>query len=157
MVTVTVGSVEHPMLPEHSIEWVFLQTKHGNQKKVLCPGDKPVVYFSICDGDEVEAVYAYCNLLSFQKAQGRNENKIYRKKEFTQQQVQEMFLSVGWVSGQYPSGLHKALMNSSKLLAHGMMTNQLDLFVYWMIANLWLICIMFQLIRHTMGKGLLEL
>ena len=37
----------------------------GNQKKVLCPGDKPVVYFSICDGDEVEAVYAYCNLLSF--------------------------------------------------------------------------------------------
>ena len=30
MVTVTVGSVEHPMLPEHYIEWVFLQTKHGN-------------------------------------------------------------------------------------------------------------------------------
>ena len=68
MVTVTVGSVEHPMLPEHYIEWVFLQTKHGNQKKVLCPGDKPVVYFSICDGDEVEAVYAYCNLHSLWKA-----------------------------------------------------------------------------------------
>ena len=28
------------------------------------------------------------------------------------QQVQELFLSVGWVSGQYPERLYKALMNS---------------------------------------------
>ena len=27
------GSVEHPMLPEHYIEWVSLQTKQGNQRK----------------------------------------------------------------------------------------------------------------------------
>lgn len=35
------------------------------------------------------------------------------EKKFTQQEVQDLFLSVGWVFGQYPSRLHKALMNSS--------------------------------------------
>ena len=67
-VFVTVGSVAHPMLQEHYIEWVSLQTKLGNQRKVLNPGDKPEVCFSICEGDEVEAVYAYCNLHSLWKA-----------------------------------------------------------------------------------------
>lgn len=61
-VFVTVGSVEHPMKPEHFIEWVSLQTKLGNQRKALKPGDKPEVCFTMCDNDEVEAVYAYCNL-----------------------------------------------------------------------------------------------
>ncbi len=61
-VTVKVGSVEHPMIPEHYIEWVSLQTKQGNQRKALTPGTKPEVCFALCDGDEVEAVYAYCNL-----------------------------------------------------------------------------------------------
>ncbi|WP_394273116.1 GNAT family N-acetyltransferase [Butyricicoccus sp.] len=37
-------------------------------------------------------------------------------KKFTQQQVQELFLSVGWVSGQYPSRLYKALMHSSTVI-----------------------------------------
>ncbi|MBQ6817688.1 MAG: desulfoferrodoxin [Bacilli bacterium] len=61
-VFVVVGSVEHPMVPEHYIEWVSIQTKFGNQRKALAPGQAPKVCFSICEGDEVEAVYAYCNL-----------------------------------------------------------------------------------------------
>lgn len=61
-VLVTVGSVDHPMVDVHYIEWVSLQTKFGNQRKQLNPGDEPKVCFSICEGDEVEAVYAYCNL-----------------------------------------------------------------------------------------------
>ena len=61
-VNVKVGSVEHPMQPEHYIEWVSLQTKQGNQRKALAPGEKPEVCFSLCEGDEVVAVYAYCNL-----------------------------------------------------------------------------------------------
>ena len=61
-VLVTVGAVGHPMLPEHYIEWISLQTKNGNQRKVLKPGDEPAACFAICEGDEVEAVYAYCNL-----------------------------------------------------------------------------------------------
>lgn len=61
-VIVTVGSVEHPMVPEHYIEWVSIQTKLGNQRKQLTPGSEPKVCFSLCEGDSVEAVYAYCNL-----------------------------------------------------------------------------------------------
>jgi superoxide reductase len=62
IVTVEVGSTLHPMLEEHYIEWIALQTKFGNQRKALKPGEAPRACFSICDGDEVEAVYAYCNL-----------------------------------------------------------------------------------------------
>ena len=68
LVKVRVGSVEHPMLPEHYIEWVSLQTRQGNQRKALHPGDKPEVCFALCEGDQVEAVYAYCNLHSLWKA-----------------------------------------------------------------------------------------
>ncbi len=68
LVTVKVGSVEHPMIPEHYIEWISLQTKQGNQRKALKPGDKPCVCFALCEGDEVEAAYAYCNLHSLWKA-----------------------------------------------------------------------------------------
>jgi len=67
-VLVTVGAVEHPMTEEHYIEWVSLQTNHGNQRKALKPGDKPCTCFALCEGDEVEAVYAYCNLHSLWKA-----------------------------------------------------------------------------------------
>ena len=62
IVKVKVGSVEHPMLEEHYIEWISLQTKQGNQRKPLKPGEKPEACFAICDGDEVEAVYEHCNL-----------------------------------------------------------------------------------------------
>ena len=66
-VRVTIDSVPHPMQPEHFIEWVSLQTKAGNQRKALAPGQEPKVCFRLCEGDEVEAVYAYCNLHSLWK------------------------------------------------------------------------------------------
>jgi superoxide reductase len=69
VVEVTVGSVEHPMLEEHYIEWIAVQTKQGNQRKSLEPGEPPKACFRICDGDEVEAVYAYCTLHSLWKAE----------------------------------------------------------------------------------------
>lgn len=68
IVHVNVGSIPHPMLDEHYIEWVSIQTKFGNQRKQLVPGQNPEVCFSICEGDEVEAVYAYCNLHGLWKA-----------------------------------------------------------------------------------------
>ncbi|MBQ2059181.1 MAG: desulfoferrodoxin, partial [Firmicutes bacterium] len=67
-VYVAVGSVEHPMLPEHYIEWISVQTKSGYQRRELKPGEEPKACFSICEGDEVEAVFAYCNLHSLWKA-----------------------------------------------------------------------------------------
>ena len=33
------------------------------------------------------------------------------EKKFTMEQVQELFRSVGWVSGEYPQRLYKALMH----------------------------------------------
>lgn len=68
LVKVQVGSAEHPMMDAHYIEWVSLQTKQGNQRKALHPGEKPEVCFAICEGDEVTAVYAYCNLHGLWKA-----------------------------------------------------------------------------------------
>ena len=61
VVEVNVGSVDHPMAPEHFIEWVYVQTENGGMRKALKPGDAPNVSF--CLGDEkAVAVYAYCNL-----------------------------------------------------------------------------------------------
>ena len=67
-VCVKVGAAEHPMLEEHYIEWIALKTEQGNQRKALKPGDKPEACFRICEGDKVEAVFAYCNLHSLWKA-----------------------------------------------------------------------------------------
>ncbi len=39
------------------------------------------------------------------------------EKKFNVTQVQELFLSVGWVSGEYPTRLYKALMNSSTVIS----------------------------------------
>lgn len=61
-VLVTVGEVEHPMIPEHHIEWILLVTKSGEQKKVLNPGEEPKACFVLCEDDEIVGVYAYCNL-----------------------------------------------------------------------------------------------
>ena len=68
IVTVTVGSVEHPMTPEHYIQWIAIKTKNGNQRKILTPTDAPKATFAIIDGDEVEEVYEYCNLHGLWKA-----------------------------------------------------------------------------------------
>ena len=69
IVDVTVGSVEHPMLDAHYIEWIALETEQGGQRKALKPGDAPKASFAITEGDKVVAVYAYCNLHSRWKAE----------------------------------------------------------------------------------------
>ncbi len=61
-VTVTIGSVAHPMVPEHYIEWIALVTDQGYQHKYLKPGDDPVAVFELAKGDYVIAAYEYCNL-----------------------------------------------------------------------------------------------
>ena len=68
IVSVVVGSVEHPMLPEHFIEFIVLKTKDGVHFKKLEPGEAPKAEFAIKEGDEVEAVYEYCNLHGLWKA-----------------------------------------------------------------------------------------
>ncbi len=67
-ITVKVGSVFHPMTDEHSIAWIFLETKKGGQFLTLTPQDEPVGHFVLADGDTACAAYAYCNLHGFWKA-----------------------------------------------------------------------------------------
>ena len=62
VVSVSVGSEDHPMLPAHYIEWIAMQTKYGEQRKLLSPGMEPKASFCIPEGDELEAIYAFCNL-----------------------------------------------------------------------------------------------
>ena len=59
IVTVKVGSVAHPMMEEHSIRWVVLETEQGRQRKTLKPGDEPVAVFAIADGDKAVEAYEY--------------------------------------------------------------------------------------------------
>ena len=61
-VSVQIGEVKHPMLDEHHIEWVAIETKKGSQRKTLKPGDEPVVTFILAEGDELIATYEYCNI-----------------------------------------------------------------------------------------------
>lgn len=59
-VKVEVGSVEHPSLDAHYIEWICLVTETGMQMKWLKPGMKPEAVFKVTD--EPVAAYEYCNL-----------------------------------------------------------------------------------------------
>ena len=61
-VVVNVGSVDHPMLDEHWIQWVYLETDKGGHRKVLNPGEKPNVVFALTEDETPIAVYEYCNL-----------------------------------------------------------------------------------------------
>lgn len=61
-ITVKVGSVDHPMIPEHYIEWISIQTVEGNQRKELTPGSKPEAVFALTESDKLVAAFAYCNL-----------------------------------------------------------------------------------------------
>ncbi len=68
-VTVSVGSVAHPMAEEHYIEWIAISTKNGAQRKALNPGDAPQAEFALTEGDEVAYALAYCNLHSLWKSE----------------------------------------------------------------------------------------
>ena len=68
LVKVKVGSVEHPMLDAHYIEWIILETNQGFQKKDLKPGQAPVAVFALAEGETPIAAYESCNLHGIWKA-----------------------------------------------------------------------------------------
>ena len=68
IVHVKVGSVEHPMVEGHYIQWVVVQTNHGNKRMKLKPGEKPEAKFALLPDEKVEAVLEYCNLHGLYKA-----------------------------------------------------------------------------------------
>lgn len=60
-VKVAVGSVEHPMIEEHYIQWICLETDKGTHFKYLNAGEEPKASFALID-EKPLAVYEYCNL-----------------------------------------------------------------------------------------------
>jgi superoxide reductase len=60
-VYVQVGATLHPMVEDHYIEWVYLLTDQGAQRKILKPGMEPKVVFQIAENEVVLEVLAYCN------------------------------------------------------------------------------------------------
>jgi superoxide reductase len=57
---VKIGSVAHPMVPEHYIEWIQLIAGDKAYRKFLKPGDAPEAEFKI-DAEQVTA-REFCNI-----------------------------------------------------------------------------------------------
>ena len=62
IVKVDVGSVKHPMEEAHMIGWVYIVTNQGAQRKFLKANTDPVIEFALCPDEQLQEVYAYCNL-----------------------------------------------------------------------------------------------
>ena len=60
-IVVNVGSVDHPMLEEHSIQWIYVVTEEGVLARCLKPGDAPHAEI-LLGGQKPLEVYEYCNL-----------------------------------------------------------------------------------------------
>mgnify|MGYP003318022626 FL=1 len=58
-IKVEVGSVAHPMLPEHHIAFIYVETENGGIRVNL--SDKPEAVICPCSSRPI-AVYEYCNL-----------------------------------------------------------------------------------------------
>lgn len=67
-VYVKIGSTLHPMEEDHYIDWVFLLTDKGTQRKTLRPGMKPELVFYIAPDEVVLAVEAHCTKHGLWKA-----------------------------------------------------------------------------------------
>ena len=68
-VSVKVGSVEHPMVEAHYIQWIALETKKGVSFRHLSHVNAPEAVFVVAEDDEPVAVYEYCNLHGLWKAE----------------------------------------------------------------------------------------
>ena len=67
-VSVVVGAVAHPMVEEHYIQWIVIETEKGCQKVKLNYTDEPKAEFLLAEGDKFVSAYEYCNLHGLWKA-----------------------------------------------------------------------------------------
>lgn len=59
---VSVGSVAHPMIDVHYIQWIYVETNKGGHRAALKAGDRPEAVFHMAADEMPVAVYAYCNI-----------------------------------------------------------------------------------------------
>lgn len=61
-VHVNIGSVDHPMLEEHHIQFICLLTDKGYEIHPLHAGEAPSADFTLDENEKPIAVYEHCNL-----------------------------------------------------------------------------------------------
>ncbi len=61
-VKVKVGSIPHPMTPEHYIKWIVISYNGKCQRAALTPQLMPEAVFNVNEGITDLKVYAYCNI-----------------------------------------------------------------------------------------------
>ena len=74
---VRVGSTLHPMEEEHHIEFIYVQTAQGGQRKALKIDDQPTATFSFVD-DSPLAVFEYCNIHGLWKTEVEQQSAAQR-------------------------------------------------------------------------------
>lgn len=62
LVKAAVGAVAHPMVEEHFIQWVAVETERDALVHWFHPGEAPEAVFALAEGQQVKAVYEHCNL-----------------------------------------------------------------------------------------------
>lgn len=60
-VHVEIGSILHPMIDVHFIEWIAVETDKGFHIKFLKPGQQPIADFALVN-ERALTVYEYCNI-----------------------------------------------------------------------------------------------
>ena len=60
-ITVQIGSTLHPMEDNHHIEFIYICTERGGQRKSLKVGEPPIQTFKLVD-DTAKEIFAYCNI-----------------------------------------------------------------------------------------------
>ncbi len=60
-ISVKVGEVQHPMLENHYIQWIFVSNGDRYQIKQFKPVDVPQAEFFVDFGQKIE-VYEFCNI-----------------------------------------------------------------------------------------------
>jgi superoxide reductase len=77
-IKVEVGSVAHPMLPEHHISFIIVETTDGFLYKPFIettkgsPAEKAEALFNIGNDDKIVALYEYCNIHGLWKSDIKN-------------------------------------------------------------------------------------
>jgi superoxide reductase len=68
-VYVEIGSVPHPMTPEHYIEWIAIEVEGKLQFALLTPDSEPKAVFAVKDNSVPITAYEYCSLHGLWKAE----------------------------------------------------------------------------------------
>lgn len=60
--SVQIGAVLHPMIPEHYIEWILCVTDQGVHIRYLEPHTEPTAVLHLARDESARSIYAYCNI-----------------------------------------------------------------------------------------------